>query len=89
MNIGEAQDTPATRCPACEKLLDAVSPVDHNRAMATGDLTVCFGCAAILEWLGDGYGELTPEAISTLSEELRNQLQDVCTAIIATKILTE
>ncbi len=43
-------DVPVAHCPNCGKLLEACTAVLHNNAPAPGSLTVCFYCAALLQF---------------------------------------
>ena len=41
--------TPVSSCPACGKIIDALSrPVDDDATPSPGDVTVCLYCAAVL-----------------------------------------
>ena len=45
-----ANPLPANRCPACKGLLDAATSLDDSDRPQPGDISVCFNCAAILEF---------------------------------------
>lgn len=65
------------QCPCCESTLDAATSVNCNASPRPGDVTVCFYCAAPLEFTGDlGFEKID---IKTMEPEV----QDLIVMLVA------
>jgi hypothetical protein len=57
MKIGATGAVPPTQCTACDKPIDAATPVDDAEELAArpsaGDATVCLGCGHIMIYAAD------------------------------------
>lgn len=72
-----------THCPVCDYTVSAATPANGgSRAPRPGDLTVCFQCAAFLQFSDDeGLRELPDEEFNALPEQARADLRDARTMI--------
>lgn len=64
-------------CPHCGKVLDAVTHANNEKVSpSVGDVTICIGCANILEFAKDlKLQKLTPETWQSFGEYGQNQLR--------------
>lgn len=57
MKIGTTHRTTSSKCTACDKQVDAATPVDDAEALdsrpSAGDATVCLGCGHIMIYAAD------------------------------------
>jgi hypothetical protein len=61
-------------CPECGYELDASTKVQGEKgAPEAGDVTVCFGCAALLQW--DPYMKLAIARLDDMPSEIRGTLE--------------
>ena len=44
---------PETTCPACNKALDAVTPMEEGITPSPGDLSICGYCSTVLQYADD------------------------------------
>ena len=71
---------PPCLCPVCESKLDAATATDGDDVLPkSGDITVCFYCAAVLVFTDD-LGIDTID-IKSLAPELQSQLSAMITQI--------
>ena len=67
-------------CPNCGYELDAATKVEGSKgAPEPGDVTVCMGCAALLQW--DSEKKLTPARLDEMPAEMRGTLEKVIAAV--------
>ena len=68
-------------CPACGKQLDADTPVSGGPEPDPGDVSICVGCGAVLQYLRDADDGLlhrhvmTAEAVERLPADIRATLE--------------
>ena len=63
---------PPQECPACGKYLDCASGFNCDGKPRPGDVTVCFGCGAILEFQKGLKFRLVPDAEANTTEDLED-----------------
>ena len=70
---------PLTRCPSCDKKLDAVTKVGRSTRMVPNeDFTICSYCAAWLRFEADmSLREVTQEDLKELTENQIKVMKDV------------
>lgn len=55
---------PGSECPCCGKYMDAATGANCSGKASPGDLSICFGCGAILRFKTDMRLELVPKSES-------------------------
>jgi len=73
----------AQLCPKCGYLLDACTAVDGTKGPKPGDVTVCIGCAQVLEYL-DGL-DIAVMDKDELPEEVWGVIDRVVSAVLMVK----
>lgn len=69
-------------CPACGKALDRDSGFRHDKAPDAGDVSICIGCHAVLQYLEDPYRDgvlvrtvMSQEELDKMPAEHRSTLE--------------
>lgn len=66
-------------CPKCGKTLDAATNVVRDAMPDPGDVTVCIGCAAVLQFGPEM--KLSEAKIEEMPAEIRRTLEEVIWAV--------
>lgn len=74
-------------CPVCEKILDSHKAFpDEEATPELGDISICFGCSAVLEFsFGGKLIQMTPDRMMELPMETLLQMLELVDAIRRSK----